>query len=152
MADVTDLTEVAARNEKERQAAQEAEHEMNGNGSAKSIEDMAAEGGVEDEEGQTLLDFGDHLNLSIKGKRPTESQLKIRPVSRDISGQLGDKGDDETYAFLVVGRIHKIELPYKRDESGRVIGKIRRHILDPADIVRVTDEEAEAILTRMDGD
>lgn len=146
MGDVTDLTDVASQREKEKLAGKAAD--MNGGG-GQSIEDLA-DGAAEDEEGQVLLDFGDQLNLSIKGKRPTESQLKIRPVSLDITGQIGDKGDDETYAFLVIGRLHKIEIPYKRDEAGRVIGKTRRHILDPKDVVRVSDADAEAILTKMD--
>ena len=119
----------------------------------KSIEDLAGEGdGVEDEEGQYLLDFGDQLNLSLKGKRPTRSQIKIRPVSRDISGQLGDKGDDETYGFLLVGRLHKLEMPIERDDAGRVTAKTRRHVIDPHDVQRLPDEVIEIVYSLVDLD
>src|SRR5205085_7876001 len=56
----------------------------------RTIEDLTPE----DEEGQTLLDLGGNLNLSLKGKKPTDSEVKVKAVSTPVLGQLGDKGDD----------------------------------------------------------
>lgn len=123
---------------------------LNGHAPGESIEELAANGIAEDETGQTLLDFGDQLNLKMAGRKPTESKLKIRGVQRDIQGQLGDKGDDEDYAFVVIGRMHNLSTPYRRDESKRCIGKKRVHELDPMEVVRVPDALLEQFLTAIE--
>jgi hypothetical protein len=144
MAEVIDI-------DKQQKAEREAEG-LNGTdpeAEGKSIEDLAGEL-PEDEEGQKLLDFGDHVNLKLGGKRPTESKIKFRTIQRDIKGQIGDKGDDETYVFIVVGRLQDIQTPIKRDEVGRVISKKRVHVLDPVDVQVLPDDVAEDILTRLE--
>jgi hypothetical protein len=111
-----------------------------------SIEDMA-EGVVEDDDsGQQLLDFGDSLNLSVKGKKPTDSEIKIKAISRPIKGQLGDSNDDEIVSFLVTGRLDEIRMVTKRDGDGRVAAKSRRHIVTPISVFPVTPAQADALL------
>lgn len=112
----------------------------------RSVEDMQAEGGVEDEEGQQLLDFGDQLNLSVKGKKPTDSEIKIKAISMPIKGQLGDVGDDEVVSLLVTARLDDLHFPKKRDGDGHVIAKKRRHIFTPISVYPVTEEQANALL------
>jgi hypothetical protein len=92
----------------------------------KSLEDLA-----DDEEGQLqLLDFGDTLSLTIRGKKPTDSSIKIKAISTPIKGQLGDIGDDETILFVGRAQLEKLEMVSKRVD-GKVTGKERRHVLDP---------------------
>jgi hypothetical protein len=136
------ITEIASRREAER---------LGQNGTGRSIEDLAEET-PEDEVGQQLLDFGDQLNLSLKGKKPSESKLKIRTIQMDIRGQLGDKGDDEDYAFIVVGRLNHVGTPYKRDEQGRTMSKKRVHELTPMDVQRIPPELLEEFMTRCVGE
>ncbi len=114
----------------------------------RSIEDIANGGEpVEDEEGQTLLDFGDHLNLSIKGKKPTVSKVKIKAISREIKGQLGDRGDDERVFVIVEARLDEVATKSFRDsDSGRVVRKERRHILEPVGVVRLPEEVATELM------
>lgn len=152
MADGTvDLTKAKA--EAEAKKASEAEAEANrlngGGGSARSIEELADEP-LDDGEGQTLMDFGDHQNLSVKGKKPAESEIKIKAISRPIRGQLGDKGDDEYTTFLVRGRLDKIEFVSKRDGDGNVSSKTRRHVLSPISVVPITQEQEDAIAQVID--
>lgn len=111
----------------------------------RSVEDMQADG-VEDEEGQQLLDFGDQLNLSVKGKKPTDSEIKIKAISMPIKGQLGDVGDDEVVSLLVTARLDDLHFPKKRDGDGHVIAKKRRHIFTPISVYPVSQEQADALL------
>lgn len=144
MAEVKDLTEARSRSEKEKEATAAA----NGNGGKKSLEEMAAEEEerlAEDDEGQVLLDFGDQQNLSLKGKKPQDSEIKIKAISRPIKGQLGDKGDDEYTTFLVRGRLDKVEFISKRDGDGKVTSKTRRHVLSPISVLPITDEQADML-------
>jgi hypothetical protein len=117
----------------------------------KSIEDLA-EGHMEDEEGQALLDFGDQINLKIAGKKPRESKIKIRAIKRDIQGQLGDRSDDEDYGFFVVGRLQNVQTPYDRDESGRCVGKQRVHTLDPRQVTKVPEALMEPLTLLLERD
>lgn len=135
---------------KEKDAEDQAKGLANGADPGRSIEDMAESGDGIEEEQQQFLDFGEKLDLTLKGKRPSESKVKFRPIRRDIQGQLGDKGDDETYVFVVVGRIQKVELVSQRDDVGRVVSKTRVHTLDPVDVQRLPDDMAEDILTQLD--
>jgi hypothetical protein len=107
-----------------------------------SIADIAESGEPVDEDdgGQQFLDFGDRVDLRLKGKKPSDSELKIKAVSRPITGQLGDQGDDETVTFLVRGRLDKVEVQSKRDGDGRVTAKVRRHHLTPITITPIRDD------------
>ena len=69
--------------------------------------------------------------------------MKIRAISRDIQGQLGDTSDDENYVFLTMGRLDEVTILNSRDAGGRVVGKIRRHTVDPFDVVKVPKELAD---------
>lgn len=109
-----------------------------------SIEDLAD--GAEDEEGQQLLDFGDHLNLSVKGSKPTDSEIKVKAISRPIKGQLGDAGDDEVVTVLVTARLDQVAIVNKRDGDGRVVSKARRHTLTPISVYPVSQEQAALVL------
>jgi hypothetical protein len=101
--------------------------------------------GTEDEDAEagTQLVFGDKTTLKIAGKAPNRSQVKIRSISRDIQGQLGDTSDDEHYVFLTMGRLDEVSVVNSRDAGGRVVGKIRRHTVDPFDVVKVPKELAD---------
>lgn len=115
-----------------------------------SIEDMAAgeeaaDGAEEGEQQQQLLDFGDELDLSMSGRAPTDSELKIKAVSRPIRGQLGDHGDDEMVTFLVRARLDKVELVNKRDNGGHVVAKIRRHLVNPISVTPISEAQADQI-------
>lgn len=119
------------------------DHDHN-SGGEQSLEDMAA-AESEDEAGQTLLDFGDTLNLKVAGKKPTISKFKIRSVSREVKGQLGDKGDDEQVFVLVRASLDEVTTKTFRDENGRVRRKERRHVLEPVGVVRLPDDVAEGL-------
>jgi hypothetical protein len=141
---VADDARTAIDEEKERLDAMN-----NGDGGegGQSIEDMAAAGeGKEDEDGQTLLDFGDHLNLSVKGKKPTDSEIKIKAISRPIRGQLGDTNDDEVVTLVVTARLDQVSMVTKRDGDGRVANKTRRHTFTPISVVPISAEQADAVL------
>jgi hypothetical protein len=101
--------------------------------------------GAESEEGEEggQLVFGDKTTLKLAGKQPNRSQVKIRSISRDIQGQLGDTSDDENYVFLTMGRLDEVTIVNSRDAGGRVVGKIRRHTVDPFDVVKVPKELAD---------
>lgn len=116
-----------------------------GDAGGKSLEDIAAEG-EGDDEGQQFLDFGDILNLTFKGKKPTESQLKIKSISREVKGQLGDKGDDEIHTFIVRGRLDENHVVTRRDGDGNVTTKIRRAVLTPISMTLVDEAQLAEIL------
>jgi hypothetical protein len=99
----------------------------------------------EDEEAEagTQLVFGDKTTLKLAGKQPNRSQVKIRAISRDIQGQLGDTSDDENYVFLTMARLDEVSVVNARDAGGRVVGKIRRHTVDPFDVVKVPKDLAD---------
>lgn len=107
-------------------------------------EEEAAAAAAEEEESQQVLDFGDKLTLQMKGKKPTRSQVKIRSVSRDISGQIEE--DDQSYAFVVVGHLSNLEFPISRDGAGRVTGKIRRHEIDPEDVLKIPSSVYDEVM------
>lgn len=113
-----------------------------GEGVGQSLEDLAGQ----DEGQQQFLDFGDSLNLTFKGKKPTDSELKIKAISRPIKGQLGDKGDDEIYTFIVRGRLDKDEVVRKRDGDGRVTAKTRRAVLTPISMSLIDEAKLAEIL------
>lgn len=106
----------------------------------------------EDEEAEagTQLVFGDKTSLKLAGKQPNRSQVKIRSISRDIQGQLGDTSDDENYVFLTMGRLDEVSVVNSRDAGGRVVGKIRRHTVDPFDVVKVPKELADRWYTELE--
>lgn len=110
----------------------------------RSIEDLA--GDQEDEEGQRMLDFGPALNLKVGGKKPTQSRLKIAAISTTITGQIGDGGDDEMYAFVVVGQIRKMSIEWMRGEDKKTTAKSRDHVLKAVSVTRISDEEAQALI------
>lgn len=107
-----------------------------------SIEDLAALG--EEDGGQQFLDFGDKLDLTQKGIKPTDSEIKIKAISRPIKGQLED--DDSTVTVLVTARLDGIALVNKRDGDGKVIAKTRRHVLTPVSVLPVTPDQADKLL------
>lgn len=111
-----------------------------------SIEDMAEGYQDEDESGQQLLDFGDTLNLTIKGSKPSDSEIKIKAISRPIKGQLGDDNDDEVVQFLVTGRLDQVQIVSKRDGDGKVVAKARRHVITPISVFPVTSGQADQLL------
>lgn len=113
-------------------------------GGGQTIEEMAES--PEDEDGQTLLDFGDHVNLSLKGSKPTDSEIKIKAISRPIKGQLGDSNDDEVVTLLVTARLDQIAVVTKRDGDGGVAAKTRRHVFTPISVFPVSQEQANAVL------
>ncbi|MET0604194.1 MAG: hypothetical protein ABW167_19575 [Baekduia sp.] len=115
-----------------------------GDAGGKSLEEIAAEG--EEDAGQQFLDFGDTLNLAFKGKKPTESQLKIKAISREVKGQLGDKGDDEIYTFIVRGRLDEDQIVRRRDGDGKVTTKIRRAVLTPISMTLVEEAQLAEVL------
>lgn len=127
----------------------EAIHGINGTDpvadGGQSLEQLA-EG--EDEEGQTLLDFGDTLNLKFSGKKPNVSKIKIRAISREIKGQLGDKGDDEHVFCLVDAQLDENGTKTFRDENRRVTRKERRHTLEPIAVVRCPEALGTVLLER----
>lgn len=107
--------------------------------------DAAAGSDDGDQEGEEAgqLVFGDKTTLKLAGKQPNRSQVKIRSISRDIRGQLGDTSDDENYVFLTMGRLDEVSVVNSRDAGGKVVGKIRRHTVDPFDVQKVPKELAE---------
>lgn len=107
-----------------------------------SIEDLAAIG--EDSEGQQFLDFGDKLDLTQKGIKPTDSEIKIKAISRPIKGQLEE--DDATVTLLVTARLDGISTVSKRDGDGKVIAKTRRHVMTPVSVLPVTADQADKLL------
>lgn len=112
----------------------------------RTIEELG-EDPAEDEEGQQLLDFGDQLNLSVKGSKPTDSEIKIKAISRPIKGQLGDSaGDEETVTLLVTARLDQVALVSKRNGDGDVIAKMRRHTFTPISVFPLTAEQANLAL------
>lgn len=100
------------------------------------------DGDQEGEEAGQLV-FGDKTTLKLAGKQPNRSQVKIRSISRDIRGQLGDASDDENYVFLVMGNLDSVAIVNSRDAGRKVVGKIRRHEVDPFDVQKVPKEMAE---------
>lgn len=110
-----------------------------------SIEELAAEYEEEDS-GQQLLDFGDTLNLTVKGSKPSDSEIKIKAISRPIKGQLGDSNDDEVVQFLVTGRLDEVRMVSKRDGDGKVVAKARRHVITPISVFPVTSDQADQLL------
>jgi hypothetical protein len=111
---------------------------------AQSIEELAAI--TEDNSGQQFLDFGDTLNLAVKGSKPTDSEIKIKAVSRPIKGQVGDDGDDEVVTLLVTARLDKLEFITKRSGDGGAASKTRRGTYTPISVLPVTAEQADQIL------
>jgi hypothetical protein len=101
---------------------------------------------LEDTSGQQLLDLGGQLNLKLGGIRPTDSEIRIKAISRPVYGQLGDESDDDTITVLVTARNAGIYTVPKRDGDGRVIAKTRRHVLEPVAIHVISTEDAERLL------
>jgi hypothetical protein len=120
------------------------DHDSNG---GRSIEEMAET--EEDEEGQTFLDFGGTLSLTLKGKKPNESKIKIRAIQKDITGQLGDKGDDEEVFVLVRATLDEVQTKTFRDDNRRVRSKRRLHILEPVGVVKVPADMAESLFDQL---
>lgn len=130
--------------------------EVNGNGNGnhgdtgRSVEDMVNDPDFEADDGQrTLLPIGDAISLKVGGSKPTSSEIKIRSVPVLASGQIGHKADDESYAFLVVARLDKVEFTNKRDDSGKVRDKKRTQVLRPMSVRTLSDDQLariEAIL------
>jgi hypothetical protein len=112
------------------------------NESGHSIEELAQMS--EESDGQQYLDFGDKLDLTLKGIKPTDSEIKIKAISRPIKGQL--EGDDEVITVMVTARLDGTSTVNKRDGDGKVIAKTRRHILTPVSVIPVTAEQADQIL------
>lgn len=137
--------------ESDRKAAEEFNDAPDSAPTGKSVEEMAAAGEGEDEEGQTLLDFGDTLNLVVKGKKPSVSKIKIRSISREVKGQLGDKGDDEEVFVLVRASLDEVSTKKFRDQNRRVRNVERRHVLEPVGVVRLPDDIAEALFDQYAG-
>lgn len=135
--------------EEEEQARLEAERDADLQSESKTIAELAAEGGDDGEEGEqlALLDFGDTVSLTIRGKKPTDSEIKIKSISRPIKGQLGDKmADDETITLVVTARLDDMHFPAKRNGDGQVISRTRRHVLTPISMNLITAEQADSLL------
>jgi hypothetical protein len=116
-----------------------------------SVEDLAAEQAengemLEDDDGQQLLDFGDDLNLTVRGSRPTASAIKIRSVRMPIKGQLGDAGDDDTITVLMTARRDDLQFPVTRASDGTVAGKTRVHVFTPTSVFAVDPAQANTLL------
>lgn len=109
----------------------------------KSLEQMAEDG--DGEEQMTLLDFGDTLSVTLRGKKPNESKIKIRALQREIKGQLGDKGDDEEVFVLVRASLDEVQMKSFRDDNRRIRSKRRLHILEPVGVVRLPEDVAEGL-------
>ena len=126
-------------------AAIDAEHERIAAEEGQTLEQIAA-ATPEDEEGQQLLNFGDHLNLAVKGSKPTDSEIKIKAISRPIRGQLGDTNDDEVVTLMVTARLDQVAMVSKRDGDGRVASKVRRHTFTPISVLPLTADQADRAL------
>lgn len=149
-----ELARLAAESDQQAETAINAvpDHDVEG---GKSIEQIAAEGGADpDEEQMQLLDFGDTLDLKLKGRKPTESQIKVAAISRDIRGQLGDIDDNETIVYVGRAVLKSVNVVNKRVE-GKVTAKTRRHVLEPLEqggflpFRGVWAERLEALVTEM---
>lgn len=120
-----------------------------GEAGGKSLEELTA---AEDENGQQrLLDFGDTVSLTVRGKKPTDTSIKVKAISTPIKGQLGDVGDDETIVYVGHARLDKIEFVSKRAD-GKVVAKERKHVLDPIGFIPFRGEWAarlEALVAEM---
>lgn len=111
-----------------------------------TLDQMAAdEEGGENEQLQ-LLDFGDALNLTVRGRKPTDSEIKIKAISRPIKGQLGDANDDEVVTLLVTARLDGTSFIPKRNGDGDVIAKTRRHTFTPISVFPIDKEQADRAL------
>lgn len=100
----------------------------------------------EDDGRQQMLDFGGQIDLKIKGKRPTDSEIKVKAISTPVNGQLGDLGDDEVVTFIGRARVDQIQFVTKRDGDGKVISKSRRHVLTPISFLPVDASQVEHLL------
>jgi hypothetical protein len=109
----------------------------------KSLEQLGEEN--EDEEGQRFLDFGKTVNLKLAGKKPDVSKIKIRAIQKDISGQLGDKSDDEEVFVLVRATLDEVQTKSFRDDNRKVRSKRRLHILEPMSVVKLPEDIAEGL-------
>lgn len=127
-----------------------------------SIEALAEgeDGEPEEEEEPQISLFGtdDKLTASVKGRRPTESMVKIKSRQERIGGQYGP---DETFEVVTRVRVDRVSFDYIRDSDGDVLAVKRIHHLTPLHVdnleVRVLDlleragisqEDARAIVER----
>lgn len=87
---------------------------------------LDGEGEPQEEPRRRVVIEGDgQLSLSVGGKRPTDSEVKIVGGSIGYNGQL-QKGD--TIALVVHARVSKVEFVDKIDsKTGDVVQTIRRH-------------------------
>lgn len=142
---------------------EQAEATANGNGhhpedelaARRSIADLADGDttGHEEDDGQvTLLPVGDTLSLKVGGKKPTDSEIKIRAIPVPITGQVGHVSDDESYVFLVQATIQKVEFTTKRDGDGNMRSKKRTQIMTPSSVQYVTAEKLARIQAILEED
>lgn len=101
---------------------------------------------AEDGQQLALIEFGETLDLKLKGRKPSTSQIKVASISRDVKGQLGDVDDDEIVTFIVTARVDEVRMVTKRDGDGRAIDKIRRHFLTPIGFTRVEATDVHHLL------
>jgi hypothetical protein len=73
------------------------------------------------------------------------SKIKIRAIQKDISGQLGDKSDDEEVFVLVRATLDEVQTKSFRDDNRKVRSKRRLHILEPMSVVKLPEDIAEGL-------
>lgn len=99
-----------------------------------SIEDIAANGGAEEEERETYIEGARQLSLLAGGEEPTSSSMRLRGGSVPVEGEF-EKGDRMRLVVeVVVSEVHFVDV---RDPAGFVARTERRHVAKAESVSRM---------------
>jgi hypothetical protein len=113
-------------------------------GEDRSIEDMA--GDEPEVEQYTLFGTAASVTGTVKGAKPTESQVKFKARGEKLPGQMQV---DDLVELRVLARVDKVEFTTIRDGDGAIQGMKRLHHLTMIKVEQLGD--VDSAFTEVDG-